>query len=138
MTLAAALRSELDALGAAGLRPFDVHSHTGADVDGSTRSAEDQVRDLEPFGGRSAIFPFHVESGYGPENRRVLGEAGRHPEVLVPFARLDPRVEAGRERPGSSPPAPGASSCIHARRTSVSSIRTSTRSSPRPPRRGRP
>ena len=38
----------------------------------------------------------------------MIGDAGRHREVLVPFARLDPRVEAGKaRRPVRSPPGPG-------------------------------
>ncbi len=81
-------------LGGEEIEPFDVHSHTGADVDGSTRSAGEHVRDLEPLGGRSVIFPFCVTSGYEAENLRVVEECRRHPERLVPFARLDPKVSA--------------------------------------------
>jgi predicted TIM-barrel fold metal-dependent hydrolase len=50
------------------------------------------VRDLEAVGGQSVIFPLCVTSGYEAENRRVVEECGRHPDRLVPFARLDPRV----------------------------------------------
>ena len=92
-----AIRAELDALGAAGLRPFDVHAHTGADVDGTRRSAEEHLSEIEALGARSVIFPFHVTSGYTAENRRVLGECRRRPERLVPFARLDPRVSAASD-----------------------------------------
>ncbi len=92
MSVRAAIRAELGALGAAGVRPFDVHSHTGLDLDGSARSAEEQVSALEPLDGRSVIFPLCVADGYGPENRRVIAECRRHPERLVPFARLDPKV----------------------------------------------
>lgn len=92
MSVQAAIRAELDALGATGIRPFDVHSHTGVDLDGSARRAEEQVRDLAPFDGRSVIFPLCVADGYGPENQRVIEECRRHPERLVPFARLDPKV----------------------------------------------
>ena len=87
---------ELAALGASRLDVFDVHSHTGRDVDGSERSAAEHVRDLDPLGGRSAIFPLCVEGGYASENRRVIAEAERHPR-LVAFARLDPRREGGAE-----------------------------------------
>ena len=72
--------------------PFDVHSHTGADIDGSTRTAEEHMRDLEAVGGRSVVFPFCVESGYEAENRRVVEECGRTPAGWSPFARIDPRV----------------------------------------------
>lgn len=95
MSLGEAIRSELAALGGAGVRPFDVHSHTGADIDGSTRTAEEHVGDLEAVGGRSVVFPLCVESGYEAENLRVLEECGRHAGLLVPFARIDPRVSGG-------------------------------------------
>ena len=60
MSVADAIRAELDALDAADVSPFDVHSHTGVDVDGSARSAEEHVRELERIGGRSVIFPLCV------------------------------------------------------------------------------
>ncbi len=91
MSLRAAIRAELAALG--DVAPFDVHAHTGADVDGTTRSSEAHLRDLEAVGGRSVIFPLHVTTGYGAENRRVLAECAGAPERLTPFARLDPKVE---------------------------------------------
>lgn len=91
MSLRAAIRAELAALG--DVAPFDVHAHTGADVDGTTRSSEEHLRDLEAVGGRSVIFPLHVTTGYGAENRRVLAECAGAPERLTPFARLDPKVE---------------------------------------------
>lgn len=89
-----AIRAELAALGAEGFRPFDVHAHTGADIDGTTRSSADHVAELEAIDGRSVIFPLCVTSGYGEENRRVIEECRRDPERLVPFARLDPRLSA--------------------------------------------
>src|SRR6478609_2072054 len=92
LSIQATIRTELDALGAGGVRPFDVHAHTGADVDGTTRSSEEHLRDLDAIGGRSVIFPLCVTTGYPAENRRVVEECRRDPERLVPFARLDPRV----------------------------------------------
>lgn len=97
MSIEAAIRTELDALGAGGIRPFDVHAHTGADIDGTTRSSDEHVDDLRAIGGRSVIFPLCVTSGYEAENRRVVEESQRDPERLVPFARLDPRVSAGAD-----------------------------------------
>ncbi|MGV1047178.1 MAG: amidohydrolase family protein [Solirubrobacterales bacterium] len=91
MSVAALVEEELSALGAYGLELLDVHSHTGTDIDGSARTAEAQVEALEPFGGRSVVFPFCVEGGYEEENLRVLSESRRHPDRLVPFARLDPK-----------------------------------------------
>lgn len=74
-----------------GIAPFDVHAHTGRDIDGTVRSCGDHVHELRRIGGRSVIFPLCVEGGYEPENARVLIEADRYPETLAPFARLDPR-----------------------------------------------
>lgn len=91
MSLRTAIRSELAALD--DVSPFDVHAHTGADVDGTTRTSEEHLRELEAVGGRSVVFPLHVTSGYGVENRRVLEECRQAPQRLTPFARLDPRVE---------------------------------------------
>jgi hypothetical protein len=97
LSIQAAIRTELDVLGAGGIRPFDVHAHTGADIDGTTRSSAEHVDDLEAIGGRSVIFPLCVSTGYGMENRRVVEECERHPEHLVPFARLDPRVSGASD-----------------------------------------
>lgn len=91
MSLRTAIRAELAALD--GAAPLDIHAHTGADVDGTTRTSEEHLRDLEAVGGRSVIFPLCVRTGYEAENRRVLEECRRAPQRLIPFARLDPRVE---------------------------------------------
>jgi uncharacterized protein len=95
LSLHAVIDAELAALG--GVAPFDCHAHTGADIDGSARSCEEHLDSLAPLGGRSVIFPFCVEGGYEPENRRVIEECRRHPEQLVPFARMDPRVVSPRD-----------------------------------------
>jgi uncharacterized protein len=91
----AVIEAELAALG--GVRPFDVHSHTGVDVDGTARSCEEHVEALEAIDGRSVVFPLCVTSGYEAENRRVVEECQAHSERLVPFARLDPRTISERE-----------------------------------------
>lgn len=91
------IRGELAALAELGIELFDVHAHTGEDVDGTTRSCEAQAAAVAAFAGRSAIFPLCVVGGYEAENRRVIAECETHPDRLVPFARLDPRVSAGRE-----------------------------------------
>ena len=79
------------------IRPFDVHAHTGTDVDETTRSTEEHLLDLEALEGRSVIFPLCVTSGYEAENRRVIEECHDHPDMLVPFARLDPRVSSAQD-----------------------------------------
>jgi predicted TIM-barrel fold metal-dependent hydrolase len=92
LSLRTALRAELAILGDS-VAPFDVHAHTGVDVDGTRRSSEEHLSDLEAVGGRSVIFPLCVTSGYEAENQRVLNECAAAPDRLTPFARLDPRVE---------------------------------------------
>lgn len=92
LSLREVIRAELAALGDH-VAPFDVHAHTGADVDGTTRSSEEHLRDLEAIQGRSVIFPLCVATGYEAENRRVLEECRRARGRLTPFARFDPRVE---------------------------------------------
>lgn len=93
MSLREAIAAELAVLDAAGARPFDAHAHTGADIDGSARSSTEHVVDLAALGGRSVIFPFCVSDGYEKENRRVLEECRAAPDLLVPFARLDPKLD---------------------------------------------
>jgi predicted TIM-barrel fold metal-dependent hydrolase len=88
-----AIRAQLAALGSESIRPFDVHAHTGLDIDGTARTSEEHLRDLEGVGGRSVIFPLCVTTGYEVENRRVLEECRRASERLAPFARLDPRLD---------------------------------------------
>jgi hypothetical protein len=99
VSIHAAIEAELASLD--GVAPFDCHAHTGEDVDGSSRSCEDHLAGLAPIDGRSVIFSFCVEGGYEAENRRVVEECRRHPERLVPFARLDPRGIARPEAAGA-------------------------------------
>ena len=94
MSLQAILADELRGLGSLGIVPFDVHAHTGTDVDGTAQSAEEHVEALAAIGGRSVIFPLCVTGGYERENRRVVEECLRHEGTLIPFARLDPRTSA--------------------------------------------
>ncbi|HEU4737413.1 MAG TPA: amidohydrolase family protein [Solirubrobacterales bacterium] len=93
MSLRETIRSELATLSERAV-PFDVHAHTGTDVDGTARRSEEHLSDLGSIGGRSVIFPLCVRSGYEAENLRVLEECRRAPDRLVPFARLDPKTDA--------------------------------------------
>lgn len=93
MGLSDVIRAELAVLEASDIPPFDVHAHTGADIDGTMRSSEEHLRDLEAVGGRSVIFPLCVTTGYEAENHRVLEECRRARGLLTPFARLDPKVD---------------------------------------------
>ncbi|HVY97464.1 MAG TPA: amidohydrolase family protein [Solirubrobacterales bacterium] len=91
------MREELSLLAAEGLSHFDSHAHTGADLDGTVRTIEEHARDTEVLGGRSVVFPLHVDDGYAKENRRVVAECAARPDLFVPFARLDPRVSAAAD-----------------------------------------
>ena len=93
-SVGAAIRGERERLGAADISPFDAHSHTGVDIDGTSRTAEEHVRELEVIEGRSVIFPLCVDTGYAAENERVIEESRLYPGRLVPFARIDPRVSS--------------------------------------------
>jgi uncharacterized protein len=84
--------AEVDAHRAPSCGVFDVHAHTGRDVDASARSCGEHVADLEALDGRSVIFPLCVTTGYRAENDRVIEECRRYPDRLVPFARIDPRT----------------------------------------------
>jgi predicted TIM-barrel fold metal-dependent hydrolase len=95
LNLRTVIDAELAPLG--DMQLFDAHSHTGTDVDGTSRTCEEHVEALEAIGGgRSVVFPLAVEGGYEDENRRVIDECARHSEHLVPFARLDPRTISPR------------------------------------------
>ena len=97
VSVEAVIRRERERLGAGAIHPFDAHSHTGVDIDGTSRTAEEHVRELEEIGGRSVIFPLCVDTGYAAENERVIEESRLHPDRLVPFARIDPRVSSAAD-----------------------------------------
>jgi predicted TIM-barrel fold metal-dependent hydrolase len=97
VSLQAIVTDELRGLDRLGIAPFDVHAHTGTDIDGTARSCDEHVEALSAIGGRSVIFPLCVTGGYERENRRVVEECVRHEGTLVPFARLDPRTSAAAD-----------------------------------------
>lgn len=97
MTLRARIEDELRRLDALDATVFDIHSHTGVDVDGTTRTAAEHLDALAAIGGRSAIFPLCVTEGYEAENQRVVAECESSAGVLVPFARLDPRANGAAD-----------------------------------------
>jgi uncharacterized protein len=81
-----ALRTELP-----GLRPFDIHTHTGSnDPDGVSSTAAELIESLERAGSRAAVFTTAEPDGYQRANDRVLAEAGESGGRLVAFCRLDP------------------------------------------------
>ncbi len=63
MSLQAIVADELQGLESLGVAPFDVHAHTGTDVDGTARSCDEHVEALAAIDGRSVIFPLCVPGG---------------------------------------------------------------------------
>jgi predicted TIM-barrel fold metal-dependent hydrolase len=96
MSVADLVQAQLDQFWDGRPGPFDVHAHTGTDIDGTVRTSDQHLADLAAVQGRSVIFPLCAATGYEAENARVIAEAVAHAE-LVAFARLDPRVDGRRE-----------------------------------------
>jgi hypothetical protein len=75
------------------LRPFDAHTHVGAnDPDGFRLDRERLLKALEPLAGHAVVFPANEPDGdYAAANATVLADAAASAGRLVPFCRLDPR-----------------------------------------------
>ena len=74
-----------------GWKPFDAHTHTGADdPDGYRLTVRELLDGLAEIGSDAAVFTMHEPGGYPPANDRVLAEAAASDGRLVPFCRLDP------------------------------------------------
>jgi uncharacterized protein len=81
-----------------GLRPFDVHTHIGAnDPDGYTCTREQLTQALEQIGARGAVFAMQEPDGYPAANDMILAEAKQANETLVPFCRVDPEDDPLKE-----------------------------------------
>jgi predicted TIM-barrel fold metal-dependent hydrolase len=94
------LRPWLDALGHAvpGLDLLDGHIHVGlADPAGFEATSEEALDALRLAGARGVVFPLSEPGGYRLPNDAVLELARAHPELVVPFARLDPNDGATEE-----------------------------------------
>jgi len=77
----------------AGYRPFDAHTHTGAnDPDGYALDVERLTEALDEIGSRAAVFTMHEPDGYPAANDRILAEAADSNGQLVAFCRLDPHA----------------------------------------------
>ena len=72
----------------------DFHVHLGKSRDGTSLDSAELLRIMRSAGVKSAvIFPIDepdVGLSYEPQNKKILKEAKRHPE-LIPFCRLNPR-----------------------------------------------
>jgi hypothetical protein len=77
---------------------FDAHTHIGVDdPDGFKCTAEELLAVLAPANSRAVVFPMHEPKGYPPANDHVIATALAHPDVLVPFCRVDPRHDPAAE-----------------------------------------
>lgn len=73
------------------LRPFDAHTHIGANDPDGFRCSSDQLKEaLERCDSRAAVFPMHEPGGYARANDEVLALARESDGQLVAFCRIDP------------------------------------------------
>ncbi len=72
---------------------WDAHTHTGADdPDGLTNTSEELLTALDAAGHTGAVFTTSADpQGYPAHNDRILEEAARSDDRLVPFLRVDPK-----------------------------------------------
>ena len=84
-----------------GTEVFDAHAHIGADIDGRTMTADGMRARMEAAGvSKSIVFPLNDPNARddfsGPND--VLWEAyEQHPDLFVPFFRLNPHRDYERE-----------------------------------------
>jgi predicted TIM-barrel fold metal-dependent hydrolase len=78
----------------AGVEVFDAHAHIGADVDGRTMTADGMRERMEAAGVKRAIvFPLNdpnARDDYSGPNDVVWNAYEEHPDLFVPFFRLNP------------------------------------------------
>jgi len=82
-----------------GIELFDAHTHLGNHDPDGMRQTPGQLRDvLASADARGAfVFPMHEPDGYPPANDMVLAAARETPDLLTPFCRVDPHVDAVAE-----------------------------------------
>src|SRR5690242_11907317 len=74
---------------------FDAHVHLGTSDPAGYQATEAEVLEsLARVDGRAAVFPVADPDGYREANAVIAGLAERHPDRVVPFARLDPADDA--------------------------------------------
>jgi hypothetical protein len=84
--------------GLGGVRPFDAHTHIGAnDPDGFKQTPAELIAGLERIDARAATFPMHEPDGYPPANDAALAAAQASDGRLVAYCRVDPRADAVAE-----------------------------------------
>lgn len=76
------------------LSPFDAHTHVGQhDPDGFRQTTAELRQGLDRIGARAACFAMCEPDGYPAANDRVIRECEASDGQLVPYCRLDPRVD---------------------------------------------
>ena len=94
------LRPYVDRLAAdvGGLDLYDAHTHVGAnDPDGFSQTPEQLLAALGGAGARGVVFPMHEPDGYREANDFVIAAAAASDGTMVPYCRVDPRVDAVAE-----------------------------------------
>lgn len=85
----------------AGVEVFDAHAHIGADVDGRTMTADGMRERMRAAGvSRSIVFPLNdpnARDDYAGPNDVVWAAYEAHPELFVPFFRLNPHRDYEKE-----------------------------------------
>ena len=84
-----------------GVEIFDAHAHIGADVDGRTMTAG-RMRDrmLQASVSKSIVFPLNdpnAQDDFSGPNDTLWGAYEEHPDLFVPFFRLNPHRDYEKE-----------------------------------------
>jgi predicted TIM-barrel fold metal-dependent hydrolase len=84
-----------------GVEVFDAHAHIGVDVDGRTMTAEGmRQRMLQAGVSRSIVFPLNdpnARDDFSGPNDTLWNAYEEHPDLFVPFFRLNPHRDYERE-----------------------------------------
>ncbi len=79
------------------LAVIDAHTHIGTDSDGMVCEPAQLAAALDALDARAVCFALHTAGGYSNANDAVLDAAAASDGRLVPFCRLDPRVDPHTE-----------------------------------------
>jgi hypothetical protein len=84
-----------------GLEVFDAHAHIGVDIDGRTMTGDGmQERMLAAGISKSIVFPLNdpnARDDYSGPNDVVWSAYEEHPDLFVPFFRLNPHLDYEKE-----------------------------------------
>ncbi|MCL6438058.1 MAG: amidohydrolase family protein [Rubrobacteraceae bacterium] len=80
---------------------FDCHSHIGTDVDGHAMSTEGLIAQMRAAGvSRNIVFPLNdpdARDDYSGPNDVIWRAFEEHPDLFVPFFRLNPHLDYDAE-----------------------------------------